>query len=149
MTGKRPKNRYHSSLVYMAQNHLFPSQPFKSISSLRNVGSLIHHALLLYGGDGNFPLKGYMDDMWVLTMEQVQQSIPGDDMRKTVPLEESTTVRESFCTTLMIPDGTELHEWEWTCGVFADMNSKVPCEWEAIVVMAWCKQQYQSFRSPL
>ena len=149
MTGKRPKNRYLSYITYMARTHLFPSKPFESILNIKDIESYIHHALLMYGGDGDFPRKGYLDDMWVLAMEQVQESIPGNEFQNVTFGKEAMTVRDTHCKSLLEPNGTSLHTWDWTCGVFADINSRVPCQWHDVIAMAWCQGLYQSFRSPL
>ena len=133
----------------MGRNHLFPSKPFKSISNIKDIESYIHHTLLIYGGDGDFPRKGYLDDIWALTMEQAQKFIPGNELQTDFDREEAMTVRVAHCKSVQEENGTDLHVWDWTCGAFSDVNSRVPCQWENIIAMAWCEGHYQSFRSPL
>mmetsp|Transcript_13757 Transcript_13757/g.19673 ORF Transcript_13757/g.19673 Transcript_13757/m.19673 type:complete len:121 (+) Transcript_13757:49-411(+) len=96
--------------------------------------------LIIFGGDFNLAEGHFSNDLWYLSLRSVMVQSNLQHRQR----------REIICRDLIEPSKTEYIFWEWTCGIYADVNSRHMCLWEDVLKMAWCLDQYpQNFHSPL
>eukprot|EP00814_Leptocylindrus_danicus_P019245 CAMPEP_0116008534 /NCGR_PEP_ID=MMETSP0321-20121206/2913_1 /TAXON_ID=163516 /ORGANISM="Leptocylindrus danicus var. danicus, Strain B650" /LENGTH=599 /DNA_ID=CAMNT_0003477361 /DNA_START=490 /DNA_END=2289 /DNA_ORIENTATION=+ len=101
---------------------------------------------LLFGGDnGIFEYDALLDDMWASPLSTVVVGYEETLMRPR---------QDDFCGLLLDPTFTY---WNQTCGssgnqttqFIGDEHKNSVCEWKNIFEMAWCRQEYQTFISPV
>ncbi len=122
--------RSYSSLSYLGKEHLLFNETQSSDGNI-----LLSEAVLMFGGDIHLPKNTFLEDMWILTLDQLKSFTMQD--------------HDEQCRDLLHPSRTELNPWDWSCGLLASVNSSLQCTWEEIIRMAWCLKQFQSFVSPI
>ena len=98
--------------------------------------------LLMFGGDGGNPNaypnsygfmpNSFLDDVWILSPSELTGM--------------NTIDRSDYCIGRLDRDSQHSQIWNSTCGWEASVGGEPEeCELGEILIMAWCKQQYQSF----
>jgi hypothetical protein len=101
--------------------------------------------LLMFGGDGGHLINAYpnsygfmpntfFDDVWILSPSELNTN--------------NFINRNDYCIARLDRDSTQYQIWNSTCGWEVSLRDDEPqevCELGEILIMAWCKQQYQSF----
>lgn len=131
-----PESRYLSAAVFIGWNHLLID--FSKIEDLQSIETNSEPAIIIYGGDMSLPNNNYLDDLWLLTLKKVDLDTNKYFKRG----------KYDICKPLLTPNKVDNNPWDWSCGSLATKNSRNPCRWEDVVLMAWCQGQYQSFLSP-
>lgn len=97
----------------------------------------------MFGGDIHLPKNNFLEDMWILTLEELQM------LSSNYAVMQDHKLHFNACKDLLHSSMIELNPWDWSCGYLADVNSSLVCTWEEIVRKAWCLKQFQSFTSPI
>ena len=135
--GYQPAERSFSSITYIGKNHFLLKEPLRAHSIK------LSEAIVMFGGDIHLPQNNFLEDLWILTLEELQSS----SSNYQVIIDYNR--HHEACKDLLHPIKEELNHWDWSCGYLADVNSSLTCTWEEIVRKAWCLKQFQSFTSPL
>lgn len=112
-----PEDRHSSSAVF-----------------LKSAPTYLHHenahGLVIFGGERYSPQC--LNDMWMLSLEQLVRLTP------------SPQEKEYACEAILSNNDMS-NKWYWTCGDFGGVYSVEKCGVEDVLLMAWCKDQYNSF----
>ena len=99
--------------------------------------------LMLFGGDSGNSINAYpnsygfmpnslLDDVWILSPSELTAM--------------NTIDRSDYCMDRLDRDSMQYQIWNSTCGWEASFGGEPEeCELGEILIMAWCRQQYQSF----
>ena len=134
-----PTGRYWSSIALLDSSN-------EIINKLYNINS--GPFLLMFGGDGGhlpnsypntygFMPNSFFDDVWLLSLSKLNNT-------------DAIGYRNAYCIDRLNRDSTRYQGWNNTCGReepadIGDDTAPEECRIEEILMMAWCKQQYQSF----
>jgi len=133
-----PTGRYWSSIALLDSSN-------DIINKLYNIND--GPFLLMFGGDGGhlpnsytntygFMPNSFFDDVWLLSLSKLNDTY--------------TIYRNTYCIDRLNRDSTRYQGWNNTCGWeesadIGDDTTPEECRIEEILMIAWCKQQYQSF----
>jgi len=91
--------------------------------------------LVIFGGDDGIR---YLNDLWILRLREFTNQEKHNNEQK----------RNAACEWRLTQNSTALKYWRESCDPKAELKTLQWCRWSDILLMAWCKQQYQSFLSP-
>lgn len=134
------------SKVPIARNHSMPRGRYLSTIGMCKSHDVdrMDHVVIVFGGDGGLLHNSYQDsygfmsnaffqDVWMLSLGGISGSM-------------KERHREEHCDWRLSLNSTAQREWNASCGWSeSKYSSPDECSWDEILVMAWCKEQYQSF----
>lgn len=131
-----PSARYLSSIALIDSSDV-----------IKKLYSIDGSFLLMFGGDGGHLINAYpnsygfmpntfFDDVWILSPSELNTN------------NNFINNRNDYCIARLDRDSTQYQIWSSTCGWEASLGEDgepQDCDMGEILIMAWCKQQYQSF----
>lgn len=126
-TSQKIEVRRFYPICYIGSHKNVPKQRVKIAWS----DLIVEPSIMLFGGDTDLPKQSYLGDMWILSLQKF-----------VVANQETAYARHSsFCKWRL----KNSKSWNNSCGILNHNASHSICYLNEIILMAWCKKQYQNF----